>query len=220
MTTWIEDPQGGRARGPRALARAWAEVLVRPRRFFRNGVGPGDQAPALTFAVVVALAHAAGWMAADPTAVPGITESAAVSVLIALLATGLLAAPVGLHLTAAVATVATVVASVERRGPSTTAADASEAGVLDRLGVGFRERGGVSETVQVVAYASAPFALAGPPVPALRLAAGLYATGLLLVGIRTVHGTTWPRTLVAGLPAALVGYGVAYRAVAPLLALV
>ncbi|GAB3423425.1 YIP1 family protein [Haloparvum alkalitolerans] len=216
MTTWIEDPQGGRARGPRALARAWAEVLVRPRRFFRNGVGPGDQAPALTFAVVVALAHAAGWMAADPSAVPGITESMAVSVLIALLATGVLAAPVGLHLTAAVATVSTVLASLERRAPP---ADPAAAGVLARLGLGFRERGGVSETVQVVAYASAPFALAGPPVPALRLAAGAYATGLLLVGLRTVHGTTWPRTLVAGLPAALVGYGVAYRAVAPLLAL-
>ncbi|WP_058365132.1 YIP1 family protein [Haloparvum sedimenti] len=216
MTTWIEDPQGGRARGPRALVRAWAEVLVRPRRFFRNGVGPGDQAPALTFAVVVALAHAAGWMAADPNAVPGITESTAVSVLIALLATGVLAAPVGLHLTAAVATVSTIAASVERRARPPEGADA---GTLARLGVGLRERGGVSETVQVVAYASAPFALAGPPVPALRLAAGVYATGLLLVGLRTVHGTTWPRTLVAGLPAALVGYGVAYRAVAPLLAL-
>ncbi|OYR96216.1 hypothetical protein DJ71_01240, partial [Halorubrum sp. E3] len=54
VTSWIENPEGGRARGPRALARAWVEALIRPRRLFANGVSPGDQAPALTFAVAVA----------------------------------------------------------------------------------------------------------------------------------------------------------------------
>jgi len=42
VTTWIENPEGGRARGPRAVVRSWGEVLVRPRRFFVTGVGPGD----------------------------------------------------------------------------------------------------------------------------------------------------------------------------------
>ena len=66
----------------------------------------------------------------------------------------------------------------------------------------------------MVAYASSPMALAGPPVPALRIACGAYAAVLLLLGFRTVHGTSWPRTLVAGVPPALLGYGVGYRVIA------
>lgn len=197
VTSWIEDPAGGRARGPRGLARAWVEALVRPRRLFANGVAPGDQAPALTFAVAVAAAFALGWMVADPSVIPGIVASVPVSALVAFLVVVALAAPVGLHLTAAVATVSVVVASVEVRD-----------------GLGLRDRGGVSETVQVVAYASSPMALAGPPVPALRIACGAYAAVLLLLGFRTVHGTSWPRTLVAGVPPALLGYGVGYRVIA------
>lgn len=197
MTSWIEDPVGGRARGPRGLARAWVETLARPRRLFANGVAPGDQAPALTFAVAVAAAFALGWMAAEPSVVPGIVASVPVSALVAFLVVVALAAPVGLHLTAAVATVSVVLASVE----------------LDD-GLSLRDRGGVSETVQVVAYASSPMALAGPPVPALRIACGAYAAALLLIGFRVVHGTSWPRTLAAGVPPALLGYGVGYRVIA------
>ncbi|OYR41068.1 MULTISPECIES: YIP1 family protein [unclassified Halorubrum] len=197
MTSWIDDPAGGRARGPGGLARAWVEALGRPRRLFANGVSPGDQAPALTFAVAVAGAFTLGWVVADPTAVPGIVVSVPVSALVAFLVVVALAAPVGLHLTAAVATVSVILASVEVRD-----------------GLSLRDRGGVSETVQVVAYASSPMALAGPPVPALRIACGAYAAALLLIGFRVVHGTSWPRTLVAGIPPALLGYGVGYRVIA------
>jgi len=197
VTQWIEDPVGGRARGPRGLVRAWVEALVRPRRLFANGVAPGDQAPALTFAVAVAGAFTLGWMVADPSAIPGVVASVPVSALVAFLVVVALAAPVGLHLTAAVATVSVVVASVEVRG-----------------GLSLRDRGGVSETVQVVAYAGSPMALAGPPVPALRIACGAYAAALLLIGFRVVHGTSWPRTLVAGVPPAVLGYGVGYRVIA------
>jgi len=70
VTSWIADPEGGRARGPRALARAWIEALVRPRRLFANGVAPGDQAPALTFAVAVAAAYALGWIVSEPGSSP------------------------------------------------------------------------------------------------------------------------------------------------------
>lgn len=188
MTTWIESPTGGRARGPLGLARAWLEVLARPRRFFSAGVAPGDQAPGLTFAIVVAVVFAGGWMAADPSAIPGVSESPVLSALVTVLVVGLLAAPVGLHVTAAVA-VLSLMATV-------------------------RDRAGVSETVQVVAYASAPMALAGPPVPTLRVACGIYAAVLLVTGIRTVHGTSWPRATVAAVVPAVVGYGVMYRSVA------
>ncbi|WP_280585731.1 YIP1 family protein [Halorubrum sp. Boch-26] len=197
MTSWIENRAGGRARGPRGIARAWAEALVRPGRLFANGVSPGDQAPALTFAVAVAAAFALGWMVAAPSVVPGIVASVPVSALVVFLVVIALAAPVGLHLTAAVATVSVIVASVE----------------IDD-GLGLRDRGGVSETVQVVAYASSPMALAGPPIPALRIACGAYAAALLLIGFRVVHGTSWPRTFVAGAPPALLGYGVGYRVIA------
>jgi hypothetical protein len=197
VTSWIDDPVGGRARGPRGLARAWVETLVRPRRLFANGVGPGDQAPALTFAVAVAAAFTLGWLIADPAVVPGIVVSVPVSALVTLLVVIALAAPVGLHLTAAVATVSVILASVEYDD-----------------GLGLRERGGVSETVQVVAYASSPMALAGPPIPSLRVACGAYAVVLLLIGFRVVHRTTPLRTLVAGVPPALLGYGVGYRVIA------
>lgn len=202
MTSWIDEPAGGRDRGPRGLVRAWVEVLVRPRRFFRNGVGPGDQAPGLTFAVAVALAFTLGWMVSDPGVVPSITSSSTLSAVVVLLVVVALAAPVGLHLTAAVATLSLLFACLERRAGT---------GIVGRLGV--RERGGVSETVQVVAYASAPMAFAGPPVAGLRVACLAYATLLLLLGVRIVHGTTPLRTLVAGLPPAMIGYGVGYRSV-------
>jgi len=170
---------------------------VRPRRLFVNGVAPGDQAPALTFAIAVAAAFTLGWLIADPAVVPGIVASVPVSALVTLLVVIVLAAPVGLHLTAAVATVSVIVASVEYDD-----------------GFGLRDRGGVSETVQVVAYASSPMALAGPPIPLLRIACGAYAVALLLIGFRVVHRMTPLRTLVAGVPPALLGYGVCYRVIA------
>lgn len=197
MTSWIDDPTGGRARGPGGIARAWVEALVRPQQLFTNGVSPGDQAPGLTFALAVAAAYALGWILAEPTAVPGIVGSTAVSALVVLLLVVALAAPVGLHLTAAVATLSVVVASITYDS-----------------GWGLRDRAGVSGTVQVVAYASSPMALAGPPIPALRVVCGAYAMVLFVIGIWTVHRTTLPRAVVAGLPPAILGYGVGYRVIA------
>ena len=187
----------GRARGPRGIVQAWIAVLTRPTRFFARGVVPGDQAPGLTFAAVVAGVFTLGWTATEPAVVPSIAESVALSAVVVVLVVTALAAPVGLHLTAALATLSLLVASVDVT-PS------------------FRllERCGVSETVQVVAYASAPMALAGPAIPGLRMLCGAYATLLLLLGLRTVHETTPLRTLVAGVPPALFGYGVGYRVVA------
>jgi hypothetical protein len=183
VTTWVETPRGGRERGARALARAWVEVLVRPRRFFRNGVAPGDQVPGLTFAVLVGLCYVFGRGAAEPGWLPAIGAGPVLSTLLLVLLVGIVLAPGVLHLTAALQTL---------------------------LLVPFvNDRAGVSETVQVVAYAAAPCALAGAPYPALRLLCAAYGAVLLVVGLATVHRTSLPRAAAAAaLPATLLfGYG-------------
>lgn len=181
MTRWI-DSGAGRGRGPRALVRAWVGVLLGTRRFFRSSVAAGDQVPGLTFAVVAATPAVLVRAAVEPvpTAFPGLPV---VSRLFAATAVLLLVVPVGLHLVAAVETVALVALAPDR--------------------------GGVSETVQVIGYATAPCALAGPPIPGLRLACALYGGALLVVGTSEVHGVGPVRALlVAALPGALVfGYG-------------
>ncbi|WP_336023127.1 YIP1 family protein [Halobellus salinisoli] len=184
MTTWVENPSGGRERGPRGLARAWVEVLLRPEQFFRNGVAPGDQAPGLVFAVAVAVAYAIGLFAFVPGRIPSLAGGRVVSAVVALAVVALVIAPAVLHLTAALQTVILILA--------------------------VRDRAGISETVQVIAYATAPCAVAGIPSPWLRFACALYGTALLVVGLRAVHGTTTTRAVVAAaVPAALL-FGTAF----------
>ena len=169
MTTWIEDPGGGRDRGPRALARAWVEVLVRPRRFFGHGVAPGDQAPGLVFAVAMAVGYAVLLAIVDPARFPA-TGPLRAGVVVLVLA--VLIAPAALHLLAALQTLALMLV--------------------------VRDRAGVSETVQVLGYATAPCPLAAVPVTELRVACCLYGAGLLVIGLATVHGTTGLRAALAG----------------------
>jgi hypothetical protein len=164
------------------VARAWVDVLVRPRGFFRAGVVPGDQAPGLVFAVCVAFVFVATRFVLVPTSVPAIQGGPLLSATLALLAVSLLIAPATLHLTAAIQTLL-LIALV-------------------------RDRAGVSETVQTIAYATAPCALAGIPVPGLRAVCAGYGAFLLVVGLAEVHGTSLSRAaLAAVVPAALVfGY--------------
>nr|WP_284014008.1 YIP1 family protein [Halobaculum sp. DT92] len=160
-------------------------MLVRPTRFFRTGVAPGDQAPGLVFAVCVAVAFAGVQFVLDPVTIPTAFGGPGVSAAVSLLFVAVFLAPAALHLTAALQTV-----------------------VLILL---VRDRAGISETVQVLAYASAPCALAGPPVPELRAACALYGAGLLALGVREVHDTSTLRAAVAtALPSALV-FGVGFR---------
>lgn len=202
VTTWVEESAGGRARGPRGLARAWLEVLIRPGRFFRTGVAPGDQAPGLVFAVCVAVGFAATRLAVVPALRPTQFGGPVVSAVVVLAAVALLVAPAVLHLTAAVLTVGLVAASVRLRDTLATVLSGDRAVVT-------HDRAGVSETVQVVAYASAPGVVAGLPWLPVRLAAAGYAVLLALYGLRTVHGLSWPRVILAGLlPLSVVfGYG-------------
>lgn len=186
MTTWVENPEGGRARGPRGLARAWAEVLVRPRRFFQNGIAPADQAPGLVFGVLVALVVAGGRLGTGeiPALPPFVPEAGVLRAVLVLLAVGLFLAPATFHLAAALATVG--------------------------LAVVAPNRGGVSETVQLVAYATAPCVFVAVPWPALRVACCLYGTVLLIIGTTVRHDCSVPRaTLAMALPAALV-FGVGF----------
>lgn len=187
MTRWIEDPSGGRDRGPRAIARAWIEVLVRPSRFFRTGIAPGDQAPGLVFAMLVVWIEEVVRVALVADAYPVAFGSPALSAALGMVAVVLFVTPVALHLVAGVQT-------------------------LLLAAVFVRDRANISETVQVLAYATAPCVLAGIPVPELRAACGLYATALLAIGLRTVHGARTKRAvLAASLPAWLV-FGLGFRA--------
>ncbi|MFB6173109.1 MAG: YIP1 family protein [Halobacteriales archaeon] len=194
MTRWVTTA-GGRSRGPAALARAWLTVLARPREFFRTAVAPGDQAPGLTFAMAVVLVEEATRLALVPGAIPSVPGGPPVGAALALGVAALLVTPAALHLAAGLQTLLLL-----------PLAD---------------ERGGVSETVQVVAYASAPCALAGPAVPELRLACTAYGAALFGIGLAEVHGLGRRRAAVAGLvPASLVfGYGFrGFDALATLLA--
>ncbi|WP_436906547.1 YIP1 family protein [Halosimplex marinum] len=183
MTQWVENPTGGRDRGPAALARAWAEVLVRPRRLFQSGVAPGDQAPGLVFAGAVVLVEELTRVATGAAAYPVLSGQPFLSTVLFLALAVVLVAPAALHLTAALQTLILI----------STAPD----------------RAGVSETVQVIAYATAPCAFAGFPYPGVRVAATAYAAVLLAVGVSDVHDVSLPKAAVlTAVPAALAfGYG-------------
>ena len=190
MTTWVEVPGGGRDRGLRAVARAWFEVLVRPHNFFRAAVAPGDQAPGLTFAMAVVLVEEASRLALAPGAVPALTGSRAVSAVITVAVAVLIVTPAALHLVAAIQTL-----------PLMVLAD---------------ERAGISETVQVLAYAAAPCALAGVPIPGVRIVATAYGAVLLVVGLSVVHGIGSRRAAVAGAIPAVIVFGYGFRGFAAL----
>ncbi|MFB6135880.1 MAG: YIP1 family protein [Halobacteriaceae archaeon] len=181
MTQWVERAEGGRARGPRGLLRAWAEVLVRPRRFFRAGVAPGDQAPGLAFAMAVALVAAATRFALVPSSRAPVSGSPFVDYALSVAGVTLFLAPVVVHLVAALQTAVLAVAAPDR--------------------------GGVGETVQVVAYAAAPCAFAGVPSPGLQVLCAGYGTALLAVGLSERHRLGVGRALLASLPAAAVVFG-------------
>jgi hypothetical protein len=187
VTTWVENPRGGRERGPRGLARAWVEVLVRPRRFFRNGVAPGDQAPGLVFAACVALGYASLRFALAPGGIPALGGGGALSVVLVLAAVGLFVAPAALHLLAALQTLL-LVAFVP-------------------------DRGGVSETVQVVAYAAAPCLLSGIPSPGLRVVCALYGATLLALGVSEVHDASPVRAAAVTAPTSFLLFGLGFHGV-------
>lgn len=187
----------GAPRGAAGLARAWLAVLVRPRRFFRSSVVPGEQAPALAFAMgVVAVEEATRFVLVGPgDAYPVVGGLPVLSGLLWLGLAVLFVAPLALHMTAAVQTLLLLP-------------------FVD-------DRGGVSETVQALSYATAPCVLAGVPSPELRAAATAYGALLYVLAVSEVHGPWFePAAVLSAVPAAVVfGYGFrGFDAVATLLA--
>jgi len=183
VTQWAEQTDLGRERGPVALVRAWAQVLVRPRYFFRRKVAPGDQAPGLTFAAAVVLAAEVTRLSLVAGAYPVVGGRPVASAVLWVLFVVVLVAPAGIHLTAALQTVI-LMATVQSRG-------------------------GVSETVQVLCYAMAPCVLVGIPDPWIRTAATVWGAGLFVLGTSEIHDVGPGAALaVAAIPAFLVfGYG-------------
>lgn len=183
MTQWVENPGRGRERGPVALVRAWVEVLLRPGRFFRRSIAPGDQAPGLTFAAVVLVVAESTRIATVPDAHPVVANQPTASAVFWLLALVVVVMPAGIHLTAALQTL---------------------------FLIGFvEERAGVSETVQVICYSLAPLAFLGIPSVWVQCLVGLWAAGLFVFGIAEIHDVSLPRALgVSVVPVTLlVGYG-------------
>jgi hypothetical protein len=173
-----------------AILRAWVEVLVRPRRFFRNGVAPGDQAPGLIFAALVVFVAVASMLAARPDGYPVLAGQPVVSAVLWVLAAMVLVAPAAIHLTAAVQTVL-LMATVPHRA-------------------------GISETVQVICYATAPCVFAGLPSPWLGSAVALYGGVLYVLGLATVHETRWYVALLVGVVPAVAVFGYGFGGLAAL----
>lgn len=189
MTQWVEDVAGGRQRGLRGIAMTWVEVLVRPRRFFAEGVAPGDQGPGLTFAIAVVLVAQGLRFGLGVDSFPVVAGQPILSGAFWLAAAAVLVAPVALHAIAALQTIL--------------------------LAAGTDERGGVSETVQVLAYACAPCVLSGVPIPPLQVAVTAWAIGLYLVGLAIVHDLSPARTVAIGALPGVLAYGYAFRTVGP-----
>lgn len=183
MTSWVREPGSGRDRGPRGVLRAWIEVIVRPRRFFEHGIAPGDQAGGLTFLLAIVAIEETSRLVLVPDAVPDLVGGRLVSMALVVGLATFLVAPLALH-----------------------AVGAAQVLMLRPL---VAERAGVSQTIQVLAYATAPGVIAGVPVPAVRVLCAGYGSVLLIVGLATVHDASYKRAAAAGaLPAALVfGYG-------------
>lgn len=183
MTTWVTDPSGGRDRGPKAVFRAWVEVMLRPRRFFRTGVAPGDQGPGLSFAMAVTTVAAGTHLATRPDYATVVGDSALASLVLVFALYVVLIGPVVLHLVAAIQTLG-LVALVP-------------------------DRGGVSETVQVLAYAASPCVFAGVPSPELRVLVAAWGAVLLCLGTIVVHNASPLRGVATALLPTLIifGYG-------------
>ncbi len=182
VTKWVAQPSTDRdyihIRGLRGLAWAWGTVLITPRRFFQTAVSPGDQRAAIQFVGLITFCLVTGRLLTDPPSVFGYsriassTHSIILTALILIGAACILIAPLVLHLAAAVATL-----------------------TLHPL---VSSRSGVSETVQVLAYAAAPGVFVAIPSPLVQLISTSYGAFLLILGLAIIHKTTLVRATFAG----------------------
>ena len=181
--TGVADRVGAEDHLATELVRSWLRVLVSPRRFFRERVVPRDQAPGLLFAMGVVLVAETTRVAF----VPGASNAGSpLFDVVRILAAVLFVTPAALHVLAALQTVLLIPLAPDRAG--------------------------ISETVQVLAYAAAPCALTGVPIVEVRALAGLYAAALLTIGLSEVHRISLGRSVLVGAVPAFLGYGLGFRA--------
>jgi hypothetical protein len=180
MTTWVE-PEGGRERGPVGLAKSFTQVLANPKTFFDEAVSPGDQAPGLVFGMAVVLVEESTRLALNPDAALEFPTATWLAAALTVSLAVLLVTPAAIHALSAVETLA--------------------------LAVVAPERGGVSETVQVLAYAAAPCAFVGVSVPAVTAVCGFWAFALLVLGTSVVHDVSLPRAFAAAVVPGALAFG-------------
>ncbi|MFB6196843.1 MAG: YIP1 family protein, partial [Halobacteriaceae archaeon] len=180
MTTWLR-AEGGRARGPRAIWNAWIAILIKPSEFFERGITPGDQAPGLIFAMVTSAVAALFHLLTFPAYALVFGDRPALSMLLVFAFIVLFITPISLHVVAAVET-------------------------LGLIGL-VPNRNGISETVQVIGYSTAPCALAGLPSPTLRVVVTAWGVALLMYGTMVVHDADPLRSSVASLLPSMLVFG-------------
>jgi hypothetical protein len=174
--------------------RRWLGRRVQPRRFFRSTVRANDQAPAVYHIILIGIITATLRLALGPTAPPSVGGSTLTGAGVWIAVSGLFIAPIALHLAAALATVMLMLTAPER--------------------------GGISMTVQVWAYAATPVVLTGLATPAVTVVALVLAAGLTVIGTAEVHRLTRARAALAAAPPIVVVYGVGLGGFAALAQLV
>ena len=147
----------------------------------------------MTFLMTVVLFAVTSQYVFSPESFPSLPVSPVLAAAFWISIVVLLVAPLGLHLLSALQTLLLLVAVTDRAG--------------------------ISQTVQVLAYATAPCVVAGVPIPAIRAIACLHGAVLLIVGLRIVHETSIIRAILAGFIPAFLLFGYGFGGVAALEAL-
>lgn len=162
----------------------WASALLEPWVCFREFTVERDQTRAMGFVMVVIAGWALVGVLFETISHPVIGGFPTASLIIWITFLVLVVAPAAIHLLALVATLV-VMAIV-------------------------RERAGVSQTVQVMAYAMAPAVLVPIPLASLQVILALYGGVLVVYGLRVVHETSFWRALLAGIVPAYLLYGLGF----------
>lgn len=172
------------------LIGTWIAVVGRPHRFFRNSIDRGEQSGALLFVAAVVLTTLVFRIGFGTLTLPTIGTSPLLSSILWIGVLVVLVTPLLLHLLAAVQTV---------------------------LLIGLApNRAGISETVQILAYAAAPCIFTGFGHVGLTLIACGYALGLVVYGTAVVHDCGWLRAAIAGGTPAVMALGIGFGGFAAL----
>lgn len=148
----------------------WIVAMFFPWRCFTERVRPRDQSLGIVFAMVMVTLWAVISILIGTFSHPVIGGVAWLSAIIWLSLLVIVVTPVAIHLLAAIATVVLITVAPNRQG--------------------------VSETVQVIAFATAPVPLLGIDLIGVQAVAALYGFGLMWYGVRKVHRLSIERSLL------------------------